>query len=104
MGLALKTVEHAQISLQLSQIRRFELSLLELHRHEAVQLPVEEQQVNILILTKSIQVILIPHKGEVFSKCQNEVLDIVDDGVFYHLLVYILPITDIQLFHVDVIK
>ena len=48
--------------------------------------------------------ILIPHESKVFFKSQNEVFDIVNDGVFNHLFIYILTVTDIQFFYVDIVQ
>ncbi len=104
MGLALKSVENAQISLELAQIGCFEFALLEFNRHEAVQLPVEKQKVDILILPEGVQMILIPHEGKVFSESQDEIFDIMNDGVFNHFFIYVLTVTDIQFFYVDIVQ
>ena len=57
-----------------------------------------------MIFPKSIQMKLISHKCEILSKCQNKIFHIMHDGFFHNSFIYILPISNIQLFYINVIK
>ena len=41
---------------------------------------------------------------EILSKCKDEILDILDNGIFDNALVNILRITFVKFFHIDKIK
>ncbi len=82
----------------------FEFPRFQFNSHKTVQRAIEKQQVNVLVFAERVKMILVPDKSEVFAKCEDKVLHIVDDCIFDNPFIQILSVTDAKLFHVNEIQ
>ncbi len=64
MRLSLELVEHAQVPAQLPEVGGLELATLELDSNEAVEVAVEEQQVDELVLAESLKMVSVADERE----------------------------------------
>ena len=48
--------------------------------------------------------VLIGDKSKILSKCQYEILHIVNNGIFHHPFIHILFVTDTQFLHIDIVQ
>lgn len=75
-------VESFQVELEFAQVFRLELFDLEFKCHEAVERPVEEQQVDDEVTAADLDRVLAPNEAEVAAEFVQELLELLDQGAF----------------------
>src|SRR5271157_2465464 len=84
-------------SADLRRVGMRELADLQVDDDKAAQAAVEEQQVNTIPLVADPQSLLTPHEGEVAAQFQQEVFELVDQGVFQVVLgVLVFEVEELQ--------
>ena len=86
--------------------RAIEIELTDVFGHEVsgFQFSIEKQQVWELFNTIDLQMILVADESKVSAKGHNEILDVLNDALFYNSFVYIYFFAFPNLFYIDKIE
>src|ERR1700685_40324 len=74
-------VERCEIEIQLTKVLGLETVDLQLNVHQAIQAPVEEQQVDLEIRPANLDGIMAADKTEIATEFDEEVLQLRDESV-----------------------
>ena len=83
MRLAHVPVERLQVELQLAEVLGLELLNLQLERDQAVQRPVEEQQVDLEVPPADLDLVVAADEAEVPAQLDQELLPLVPAFTFH---------------------
>lgn len=88
-GLALVTVEPAQVQLHLAGVGRFEVAYLQLDRDESLHTPMEEEEVEVVVVVIDCDALLPLDEGETGSELEEKTLELSKDGGLEILSLYV---------------